>query len=257
LTMQGFYWGETSSEELKQRIPRSGVAIVPVGSTEQHGPHLPTGTDHIVALELSKVVAERTGALMLPLLPYGFSEDHFPRAGTVSLSAQTLREVVRDIVRSLSLNGVKHVVLLSGHAGHTFQLNDICYELNVTNPAGFPRVHHVSPYSLLPMEVLAQVLQEEIFLHAEELETSLLLLLRPELVDMKKAPKEIPPFLPKGLTTVNFLEWLRIFTTEKFLGRDTKTGIVGDATLASKEKGQKIFDMMVNALVEAVKHATA
>jgi creatinine amidohydrolase/Fe(II)-dependent formamide hydrolase-like protein len=56
---------------------------------------------------------------------------------------------------------------------------------------------------------------------------------------------------------VNFLEWLRIFTTEKFLGRDTKTGIVGDATLASKEKGQKIFDMMVNALVEAVRHATA
>jgi len=148
-------------------------------------------------------------------------------------------------------------VLLSGHAGHTFQLNDICYELNVTSPADFPRVHHLSPYSLLPLEVLAGVLQEEIFLHAEELETSLLLLLRPELVDMEKAVKEIPPYLPKGLTTPNFLEWLRIFTTEKFLGRDTKTGVVGDATLATKEKGQKILDMMVDALVEAVKHATA
>lgn len=255
--MQGFYWGETSSEELKQRISRDPVAIVPIGSTEQHGPHLPTGTDHIIAWELSKAVADRTRALLLPLLPYGFSEDHFPRAGTISLSAQTLRRVVHDIARSLSLNGVKHVVLLSGHAGHTFQLNDICYELNVTNPPEFPRAHHVSPYSLLPTEVLGQVLEEEIFLHAEELETSLILLLRPDLVDMAKAPKEIPPFLPKGLTTLNFLEWLRIFTTEKFLGRDTKTGIVGDATLASKEKGQKILDMMVNALAEAVKHATA
>jgi creatinine amidohydrolase len=257
MTMQGFYWGETSSDELKRRIPRNGVAIVPIGSTEQHGPHLPTGTDHIVAWELAKSVGERTGALVLPLLPYGFSEDHFPRAGTISLSAETLREVIRDIARSLSLNGVKHIVLLSGHAGHTFQLNDICYELNVTSPADFPRVHHLSPYSLLPLEVLAGVLQEEIFLHAEELETSLLLLLRPELVDMKKAVKEIPPYLPKGLTTPNFFEWLRIFTTEKFLGRDTKTGVVGDATLATKEKGQKILDMMVDALVEAVKHATA
>ena len=147
-------------------------------------------------------------------------------------------------------------MLLSGHAGHTFQLNDICYELNVTGPAGFPKVHHLSPYSHLPLKVLAQVLQEEIFLHAEELETSLLLLLRPELVDMRKAVKEILSYLPKELTTPNFLEWLRVFTTEKFLGRDTKTGIVGDATIASKEKGQKILNMMVDALVEAVKHAT-
>ena len=128
---------------------------------------------------------------------------------------------------------------------------------NVTSQAGYPRVHNLSPYSLLPVEVLGKVLQEEVFLHAEELETSLLLLLRPDLVDMNKAVKEIPPFLGKGLTTPNFLEWLRIFTTDKFLGRDTKTGIVGDATIATKEKGQKILDMMVDTLVEAVKHATA
>jgi creatinine amidohydrolase/Fe(II)-dependent formamide hydrolase-like protein len=115
--------------------------------------------------------------------------------------------------RSLALNGVKHVVLLSGHSGHTFQLNDVCYDPNVTNPAGLPRVHNISPYPLLPMEVLAQVLREEIFLHAGELETFFLLLLRPELVDMKKAPKEVSSFLPKGLTTVNFLKRLRIFTT--------------------------------------------
>jgi creatinine amidohydrolase len=254
--MQGF-WAETSSADLKGQIPQKKVVIVPIGSTEQHGPHLPTGTDHIVAWELAKRVADRTGALVLPLLPYGFSEDHFPRAGTISLSADTLRAVVRDIVRSLSLNGVKHVLFLSGHAGHTFQLNDVCYEINVTSQPGSAKVHHLSPYTLLPMEVLGQVLQEEIFLHAEELETSLILSLRPDLVDMKKAVKEIPPYLPKGLTTPNFFEWLRIFTTDKFLGRDPKTGIVGDATLASKEKGEKILNMMVEALVGAAKQATA
>ncbi len=255
--MSASLWGERSSEDLKGQIEKAKVVLVPIGSTEQHGPHLPTGTDHIIAWELAKRVADRTGALVLPLLPYGFSEDHFPRAGTISLSAETLRAVVRDIVRSLSLNGVRHVVLLSGHAGHTFQLSDVCYEINVTSQPGSPKVHNLSPYSLLPVEVLGQVLQEEVFLHAEELETSLILLLRPDLVDMKRAVKEIPPYLSKGLTTPNFLEWLRIFTTDKFLGRDPKTGVVGDATLATKEKGQRILSLMVDALVEAVKRATA
>lgn len=70
---------------------------------------------------------------------------------------------------------------------------------------------------------------------------------------MKKAVKEIPPYLPKRLTTPKFLEWLRVFTTEKFPIRDTETDIVGAARIASEEKGRKILNMMVCALVETIK----
>ncbi len=83
-----------------------------------------------------------------------------------------------------------------------------------------------------------------------------MLLIRQDLVEMVKAVKEIPPFIPKGLTTPNFLEAIRVFTTSKFLGRDLKTGVCGDPTLATEEKGKKLINLMVNSVIEAIKGAT-
>jgi creatinine amidohydrolase len=249
-------WAEKSYKQLENLIKERKVAILPIGSTEQHGPHLPTGTDHIIAWEVARRVAERTGSLLLPLIPIGFSEDHYPKAGTLTLSAETLRQMIRDIARSLSRNGVKHIVLISGHAGHLSQLSDICYELNVTGELGGTLIHNISPFNLIPIEAYTGILEEEVLMHAEELETSLMLLLRPELVDMAEAVKEIPDFIPKGLNTAAFMEGLRILTTSKFLGRDLKHGVCGDPTLASKEKGEKILELWIKALVEAVENAT-
>jgi len=251
------FWSEKTSPELGQLSKKHNVAILPIGSTEQHGPHLPTGTDHIIAWELAVKVAERTDALVLPLLPYGFSEDHFPMPGVLSISPDTLMKVISDIVASLSRNGVRNVVLMSGHAGHLAQLSDITYQLNVMRPQTDTRVHNISPYTATPIETLATVLEEEMFIHAEELETSLMLYLRPDLVDMSKAVKEVPNFIPKGLTTPNFLDAIRIVTTSKFLGRDFRTGVCGDATLATREKGEKIFNILVDSLVRAIQHATS
>jgi creatinine amidohydrolase/Fe(II)-dependent formamide hydrolase-like protein len=70
---------------------------------------------------------------------------------------------------------------------------------------------------------------------------------------MAKAVKEIPDYIPKGLTTANFMEWIRIFTTSKFLGRDLETGVCGDATLATKEKGIKLIEIIVNCSIEAIR----
>ncbi|MEM2961486.1 MAG: creatininase family protein [Candidatus Bathyarchaeia archaeon] len=249
-------WAEKSFKQLENLIRGRGVAILPIGSTEQHGPHLPVGTDHIIAWEVAKRVAERTGSLLLPLIPIGFSEDHYPKAGTLTLSAETLRRMIRDLAKSLSRNGVKHIVVISGHAGHLAQLNDICYELNVTGELGETLIHNISPFTLIPIEAYAGILEEEVLMHAEELETSLMLLLRPDLVDMKEAVKEIPDFIPKGLNTTAFMEGLRILTTSKFLGRDLKHGVCGDPTLASKEKGEKILELWINAITEAVENAT-
>ncbi|MEM2861709.1 MAG: creatininase family protein, partial [Nitrososphaerota archaeon] len=89
-----------------------------------------------------------------------------------------------------------------------------------------------------------------------ELETSLMLFLRPDLVDMSKAVKEVPDFIPRGMTTANFNEAIRILTTSRFLGRDFKTGVCGDATLASREKGEKLFNLFVNALTEEISRVT-
>jgi len=250
------FWAEMTSPAIEKSLRDRKVVIVPIGSTEQHGPHLPTGTDHLIGWEIAKRIVQAVDALLLPIIPIGFSEDHCPRAGTITLSADTLRHMIRDIARSLSRDGANHIVLMSGHAGHLAQLADVCYELNVSGELGQSRIHNISPYNSIAVEMLAQILEEEVFLHAEELETSLMLLLRPDLVQMDKAVREIPPYIPKGLTTPNFLEAIRIFTTSKFLGRDLKTGVCGDATLASREKGEKLLDLLVAATVEAIRKAT-
>jgi creatinine amidohydrolase len=250
------FWAEMTSSAIEKGVKDGKVVIVPVGSTEQRGPHLPTGTDQFIGWEIAKRVAERVDALLLPIIPIGFSENHCPRAGTVTLSPDTLRHMIRDVAKSLSRDGAKHIVLMSGHAGHLVQLADVCCELNVRGTLGQSRIHNISPYNSVGVEALARILEEEVFLHAEELETSLMLFLRPHLVQMDKAVREIPAYLPKGLTTPNFLEAIRVFTTSKSFGKDLKTGVCGDATLASREKGEKLLDVLVNATVEAIKRAT-
>jgi len=247
-------WSELSSNGIKEEIKKNGVVIVPIGAIEQHGPHLPTGTDSYTGWAIAKRVAESVNALLLPIVPFGFSEDHCPRPGTVTLSIDTLKNIIRDIAKSLARDGAKHIIIFSGHGGQLTQIADVCYELNVSGILGGSQVHNISPWNATPVEVLAAVLEEEVFLHAEEMETSLMLFLKPNLVDMTKAVKETPDYVPKGLTTANFLESIRIFTTSKFLGRDLETGVCGDATLGTKEKGIKLLELIVDCTVKAINH---
>ena len=76
--LEAILWAEKSSKQLDELVKEIKVAILPIGSTEQHGPHLPTGTDHIIGWEIAKKVAENTGSMLLPMIPIGFSEDHYP-----------------------------------------------------------------------------------------------------------------------------------------------------------------------------------
>ena len=96
--------------------------------------------------------------------------------------------MARDIAKSVVRNGAKHIVLLIAHAGH---LADVCYGLNVCNELGETVFHNISPYNSVAIETIAQVLEEEIFLHAEELETSIMLFW-PDLVSMKRQQKRCP-----------------------------------------------------------------
>lgn len=244
------FWAEKTSPELQELIRRKTCVILPLGSTEQHGPHLPVGTDYMNVWEMAVRVAEKVGGLVLPLLPYGCSEEHFPRAGTVSLGAETLKQVLADIVRSLARNGVGKVVLLNGHAGQCELVEELARDLRKEGLS----VHHLCSFTVLPTEVLAREipLEEEIFVHAEELETSLMMAAHPERVKMDKAVKELPEWLPRGVTTANMQAAARVFASGKSIGGDTATGVIGDPTLASQEKGEKALQLIVKALAEAI-----
>ena len=104
----------STSDEIGRARPE--VAIIAVGAVEQHGPHLPVGTDFNTIREVSRRLAERIGAFVLPPIPFSMSECHGPTAGTVWLEPETLAEVVRDLAHALYEQGFRKIVLMNGTA---------------------------------------------------------------------------------------------------------------------------------------------
>lgn len=109
---------ELTDPEIAAALARSPRVILPMGSVEQHGPHLPTGTDFFAARSIALAVAELTDALVLPLCPLGVTPMHMPYPGTVSLRPQTLQDVVWDIGSSLASHGCREFVILNWHEGN-------------------------------------------------------------------------------------------------------------------------------------------
>ncbi len=109
---------ELTDPEIAAALARTPRVILPMGSVEQHGPHLPTGTDFFAATAIALAVADRLDALVLPLCPLGVTPMHMPFPGTVSLRPQTLQDVVTDIGSSLAGHGCREFVILNWHEGN-------------------------------------------------------------------------------------------------------------------------------------------
>ena len=106
---------EMTWQEVEERIRKFPVAIVPVGSTEQHGYHLPMGTDIYLAETLADMAAKKTGALVYPSINFSYSWSWRDRVGTVALRQQILQETLKDVVRSVERYGIRVLVFLNGH----------------------------------------------------------------------------------------------------------------------------------------------
>jgi creatinine amidohydrolase len=181
---------------LERRTPR--VAIVPLGATEQHGPHLPFATDTLVADALATRLAARLdGAVALPALPVGCSREHLGFPGTLDVTPATLVAVLADVLRSLARHGVEEAFVFSAHGGNAATLRDAVPALRAAAPA--LRVHVASDLDALTARLHAEaarfgVSPEAGGHHAGEIETSIMLALHPELVDVAAfAPGHVAP----------------------------------------------------------------
>ena len=110
--------------EVEEYLKKQDLVLVPVGSTEQHGRHMAIDNDSFTALEMSKRVAERTGVLVAPVMPFGYSIHHMNFAGTITLKFQTLVEVYREVCESLIHHGFKKIVVMNGHGGNIGAVNE-------------------------------------------------------------------------------------------------------------------------------------
>lgn len=145
---------------------KTDTAILPIGSVEQHGPHLPLGTDWIIAKEIAKRVAEKLGdCYLLPAIPYSNSQEHLEFSGTVSLKPSTLAQTIRDIVLSLHLHGMKQVIIISGHGGNWI-IKPTIRELNLEYPD--LKIIHSEPMGDKPLDVHAGDSETSCMLHMDE-----------------------------------------------------------------------------------------
>lgn len=202
----------------------SKIAVLPIGSFEQHGDILPLSTDTIVATQIASMVARANDLWLLPPITVSCSQEHADWAGTISIPAATLIRLVEDIAASARSQGVEHIVLVSGHGGN-YVLQNV--------------VQEASDLSLFPgrsdwaaaREVAGLETNAHDDMHAGELEVSILLHCAPELVGQDfKHRDHLAASRPHLLT--------------HGMRRYTESGIIGSPSLASAEKGAALLDAL-------------
>jgi creatinine amidohydrolase/Fe(II)-dependent formamide hydrolase-like protein len=241
-----YLWAELTWPDAKRRLAEVDVALLPVGSIEQHGPHLPLDTDAFDAEYLCAKVAERCPQprpLVLPLIPYGVAYHHHDFPGTLSVSPETLAKLVYEVGMSAAKNGITKLIIVNGHGGNMPTLQFAAQMIN--------RDAHiftcVDTGETSDADV-AKLTETKADVHAGEVETSTTLAVREELVNMEEARKFVPRFSNRYLdfSSEYGVEWYA------HTARISPTGVMGDPTKATVEKGERIWEIMIGHLVSFV-----
>jgi len=229
-----------TADEIMQKNPE--IAIIPVGSLEQHGPHLPVMTDWAIAAALGQRVAEKMGAFLVPALPISTCREQMGKKGSVWMEPVTFYQMMTDIIMSLKDQGFKKVGILQCHGG-IFIMTPLVRDLNARHN---PDLMVAVSYSGAANQRLYDdgIIETLTGLHACEKETSLMLAIAPETVHMDRAVDCVPT------VTRPYLSYGSIF-------RASPHGVWGEPTKATREKGEKILEYMVDGCIEELNAAFA
>jgi creatinine amidohydrolase len=231
---------------------RNKVVLLPLGATEQHGPHLAVGTDTDIVTRIA-VAAEQqrsTDIVLFPTLPFGSSHHHLSFGGTISLPADLYTRVVTDLVKSLVQYGFRRIVLFNGHGGNITPVKQALAMLDLEyNINHHPNIALATYWELAGSYFTGQSPMESPALsHACEYETSLMLHLFPNKVWMNRVERAKKP--PQN----GYIAWeddipyqgVTLFKSTAFI---SSNGSSGEPQLATKEKGAHLFKKAVEALV--------
>ena len=237
-----FKLAEISWSDAQELFKEVDVAILPVGSTEQHGPHNPLGTDHLVAAALSGVVGEKTGVPVLPVVPVGVSEHHRQFPGTLWVPPRVFEEYVKAVALAAAGLGVKKIIIVNGHGGNTGAISQALREIKeetgetIYSLMVFPGERGFGSDSV-------KILKQEGGGHACEMETSIALYLGQRVL-REEAVKWEPP---RAWTEFDRKYRGKVSWTRDF-HESTETGNLGDPTIATEEKGRQLVEAVVDEI---------
>jgi creatinine amidohydrolase len=226
------------------------VAILPIGSVEQHGPHLPLSTDLVVADSLAKDVVAAYGdeidLLLLPTLAYSKSNEHAWSAGTMWLSATTMLAMLDDLGRCLATTPVERVVFLNGHGGNSALLQVASRDIRLAHGLRTFVMHPSVPPDQGGAGLAAEL---GMGIHAGIEETSVMLHLRPDLVRLELGVRSVPEHLA-SFERVGFGKSVSFAWLSDDFGTD---GTIGDPTGASAERGKARYEAMVETAAASLR----
>jgi creatinine amidohydrolase len=246
-TQPEYRYNRLTWSEMNAAIAARKLVILPTGSTEQHGPHLPLDVDlflcESVCLEVGRRAADRV--LVLPPIAYGLNLHHIDFPGTVHIEPETFIAFCLNITKSVAYHGFEKILLVNGH-GSNGPLVDLVARKTVLATRS---LCFATGYFSFLREAFAAIRETEVVAHADELETSLYLHLAPERVrmDLAVADNDRMGRFVSSDSTGNYP-----VRFNDYWGRWTKTGVHGDATKATAEKGRVLFEAAVEGLVQLV-----
>ena len=235
------FMGEMTSPQVEAFLAEHDTVIVPVGSTEQHGPHGPLLTDAIVPTEVARRVAPDVDALVAPTINYGLSYPHVGFKGLAWVRIPTFMAFIEDVVAGLADVGFRRIVLLNGHYDNTYALAYACANVADRLPEG-TRAFPINYWDGITADEAAEFFGATSGLHANKGETSAVLAINPDLVDMDAANAEMPPF--PEVTNQGPVHTAFFFSAPGSVHRATHSGTWGDPRDSSVEFGERYLGVV-------------
>lgn len=249
MKLKSVFLAELTNRELEHFLSEHHTVYIPVGATEQHGPHSPVSTDVLIPQEIARRVAERQGdALVAPALPYTLSYPHRGFAAEISLTIETFMATIRDLAIAFARAGFRRIVFLNGHYDNTYAIAYACAQAAEQLPEG-ARAFPFNYWDGLSAERLAGTTEGGRGLHAGDGEVSMIMAIRPDLIDRDQLDTQFPPF-PTTRTQSPALHTAFFFSMPGSVHALTPTGTWGDATQATAAKGEQFLEWGVESVID-------